>query len=357
MLPLFLGLALLAPLPSPAQRPAPQTWPTTEGDFAVGNFHFTDGENLAHLNLHYTTLGKPHRNAAGQTDNAVLIIHGTGGTGHQFLRASFAGQLFGPGQPLDSQRYYIILPDGIGHGKSSKPSDGMHAHFPHYGYHDMIRAQHLLLTDGLHVNHLRLVMGTSMGGMQSWLWPEMYPTFMDAAMPLASLPVQIAGRNRWYRRMVIDSILASPGYDHGDYTTEPRFDGAFYALAVMTSSPKDMQRTMPTKELADQGFDRMIARDRKAYDANDMLYQFAASGDYNPEPDLGKIQCYLTAVNSADDQVNPPDLGVMEPNIKRVAHGRYVLLPDSPATHGHGTHTLAAVWKQYLIQLLQESAH
>lgn len=340
-----------------AQRPAAQAWPTTEGDYVIHNFHFTDGEVLLVLNLHYTTLGSPHKNAAGAVDNAVLIIHGTGGTGHQFLSPVFAGPLYGPGEPLDITRFYIILPDNIGHGKSSKPSDGLHAKFPHYGYHDMVRGQYDLLTQHLGVNHLRLVMGTSMGGMQSWMWPEMYPDFMDAAMPLASLPVQIAGRNRYLRRMVIDSISKSPGYDGGEYKTPPvGIEGAFYALAVMTSSPKTMQQQMPTKELADQGFDRMIARDLKAYDANDMLYQFASSGDYNPEPELEKIQCYLMAVNSADDQVNPPDLGVMKPNIQRVKHGQYILIPDGPDTRGHGTHTLAKVWKNHLVDLLRESA-
>ncbi len=341
-----------------AQRGAAPAWPATEGDFALASFHFDDGETLDHLNLHYTTLGAPRRNAAGVVDNAVVIIHGTGGTGQQFLSPAFAGQLFGPGQPLDITKFYIVLPDNIGHGKSSKPSDGLHAKFPHYGYRDMVRAQHDLLTEHLGVNHLRLVMGTSMGGMQSWLWPEMYPDFMDAAMPLASEPVQIAGRNRYFRRMVIDSISKSPGYDNGEYKTPPvGIEGAFYALAVMTSSPKDMQKQMPTKELADAGFDRMIARDLKAYDANDMLYQFASSGDYNPEPDLEKIQCYLMAVNSADDQVNPPELGVMEPNIKRVLHGQYILIPIGPDTRGHGTHTLAKVWKSHLVDLLAESAH
>jgi len=362
-LPVYVLVAAFAcALPALAQRrgsrgPA-QTWPTTEGDYVIPNFQFNDGETLPQLNLHYTTLGAPHKNAQGVVDNAVLIIHGTGGTGHQFLSPIFAGPLYGPGEPLDITKFYLILPDEIGHGKSSKPSDGLHAKFPHYGYHDMVRAEYELLTQHLGVNHLRLVMGTSMGGMQSWMWPEMYPTFMDAAMPLASEPAQIAGRNRYFRRMVMDSISKCPDYDHGEYKAPPVcMPGAFYALAVMTSSPKDMQRQMPTKELADAGFDRMIARDLKNYDANDMLYQFAASGDYNPEPELGKIQCYLMAVNSADDQVNPPDQGIMEPNIKKVAHGTYILIPDGPNTHGHGTHTYAAVWKDYLVQLLQESAH
>src|SRR6185437_2925050 len=249
-LPVYVLVAAFAcALPALAQRrgsrgPA-QTWPTTEGDYVIPNFQFNDGETLPQLNLHYTTLGAPHKNAQGVVDNAVLIIHGTGGTGHQFLSPIFAGPLYGPGEPLDITKFYLILPDEIGHGKSSKPSDGLHAKFPHYGYHDMVRAEYELLTQHLGVNHLRLVMGTSMGGMQSWMWPEMYPTFMDAAMPLASEPAQIAGRNRYFRRMVMDSISKCPDYDHGEYKAPPVcMPGAFYALAVMTSSPKDMQRQM-----------------------------------------------------------------------------------------------------------------
>lgn len=363
-MPRFLCLAglLAAAFTLSAQQPLPRahqpSWPTTEGDFVIHNFRFADGEVLPSLRLHYTTLGHLEKNAAGVAANAVLIIHGTGGTGHQFLSPIFAGPLYGPGEPLDLRNHYIILPDLIGHGKSSKPSDGLRAKFPHYGYHDMIRATYDLLTRHLGVNHLRLVMGTSMGGMQSWMWPEMYPTFMDASMPLASEPAQIAGRNRWYRRMVMDSITQAPGYDGGNYKVEPYFDGAFYALMIMVSSPKDMRRRMPTEALADQGFTSAIERYRKREDANDMLYQFAASSDYNPALQLGNIQCYLMAVNSADDQVNPPDIDamVLEPAIKQVKHGQFILIPDGPDTHGHGTHTYANVWKKYLVELLNESA-
>lgn len=357
----FLSLFCLFAVPAllSAQQRLPRiNWPTTEGDYVIHNFRFADGEVLPTLRLHYTTLGHLEKNAAGMATNAVLIIHGTGGTGHQFLSPIFADPLYGPGEPLDIRDHYIILPDLIGHGKSSKPSDALRAKFPHYGYHDMIRATYDLLTQHLGVNHLRLVMGTSMGGMQSWMWPEMYPTFMDASMPLASEPAQIAGRNRWYRRMVMDSITQAPGYDGGNYKVEPHFDGAFYALMIMVSSPKDMRRRMPTEQLADKGFTAAIERYRKREDANDMLYQFAASSDYNPAPELGKIQCYLMAVNSADDQVNPPDIDamVMEPAIKQVKHGQFILIPDGPDTHGHGTHTYANVWKKYLVQLLGESA-
>ncbi len=332
-------------------------WPQpTEGNFVIHDFHFSTGEILPELRLHYTTLGTPRRDSDGVVRNAVLVMHGTGGTGHQFLRDSFAGVLFGPGQLLDATRYYIILPDGIGHGGSSKPSDGLHARFPHYGYKDMVTAQYRLLTEGLKVNHLRLVMGTSMGGMHTWLWGETYPTFMDALMPLASLPVEIAGRNRMMRRMVTDSIRTDPGWRNGEYTTQPHgVISALYTLLFMTSCPRQMRIDYPTQAAADAGFDRWIKRVAAHMDANDMLYQFDSSRDYNPAPDLEKIQAPLVAVNSADDQVNPPELGIMEREIRRVPHGRYILIPISDRTRGHGTHTLAAVWKEYLAALLKES--
>lgn len=329
-----------------------------QGDYVAHDFTFTDGEKMAALRLHYTTLGAPVTDKFGKVSNAVLVMHGTTGSGRGFLSANFAGVLFGPGELLDARKYYIILPDAIGTGQSSKPSDGLRAKFPHYGYVDIVHAQHELLLHGLKVNHLRLVMGTSMGGMQSWMWAEMYPDFMDAAMPLASLPVQIAGRNRYFRRMVIDSITTSPDYDNGNYTQQPHgLISAVYTYLVMTSSPKDMQKQMPTKALADAGFDAAVKSVAARMDANDMLYQFAASSDYNPEPDLEKIQCHLMAINSADDQVNPPEVGALTiaPLIRRVRHGEYVLLPISDATRGHGTHSLPAIWKDHLARLLQES--
>jgi homoserine O-acetyltransferase len=302
------------------------------------------------------TLGTPHRGPSGRVDNAVLILHGTGGTGRQFLSEAFAGVLFGPGQLLDASRYYLILPDGIGHGGSSKPSDGLHARFPGYGYRDMVRAQHLLLTEALKVDHLRLVMGTSMGGMHTWLWGETYPDFMDALMPLASLPVQIAGRNRMMRRMVIDSIRNDPEWKGGGYAAEPRgLASAVYTLLFMVSSPLQWQKAAPTREAADRFFDEQVKTRLSSADANDMLYQFEASSDYDPAPELEKIQAPLTAVNSADDQVNPPELGILEREIRRVKRGAYVLIPTSDETRGHGTHTRAAVWKQHLAHLLERS--
>jgi len=289
-------------------------------------------------------------------DNAVLILHGTGGTGGQFLSEAFAGVLFGPGQLLDTSRYYVVLPDGVGHGGSTKPSDGAHAAFPHYGYRDMVRAQHRLLTEGLKVDHLRLVMGTSMGGMHTWLWGETYPDSMDALMPLASLPVQIAGRNRMMRRMIIDSIRSDPEWNGGEYRTQPRgLASAVYTLLFMVSSPLQWQKAAPTREAADRFFDEQVKARTSANDANDMLYQFESSADYDPAPDLEKIQAPLTAVNSADDQVNPPELGILEREIRRVKQGRYVLIPISDETRGHGTHSRPAVWKQHLEELLARS--
>ncbi|HRB12715.1 MAG TPA: alpha/beta fold hydrolase [Vicinamibacteria bacterium] len=340
-----------------AQSTAPVAKPAvTEGDFQIRDFRFDSGETLATLNLHYRTLGRPVRNARGQVTNAVLIMHGTGGTGASFLSDNFGGVLFGPGQLLDAATHYIILPDGIGHGKSTKPSDGLHAKFPRYGYGDLVTAQYRLVTEGLKVDHLRLVMGTSMGGMHTWMWATRYPDFMDAAMPLASLPVQIAGRNRFFRRMVSDAIRNDPDWKNGEYTAQPRgLNAAVYTLIFMTSVPLQWQKLAPTREAADQFFDRTVAQRTAANDANDMLYQFEASRDYNPEPDLEKIVCPLLAINSADDQVNPPELGILEAQIKRVKKGRAVIIPISDQTRGHSTHSFPAIWGGELARLLKES--
>ena len=327
-----------------------------EGDFVIRSFTFRTGEKLDELRIHYTTIGQPHRNGRGLVDNAVLILHGTGGQGRGFLSEEFGGQLFVPGGLLDTRRYFIILPDGIGHGKSSKPSDGLRAKFPNYGYADMVQAQYRLLTEGLGVNHLRLVMGTSMGGMHTWVWGEKYPDFMDALMPLASLPVQIAGRNRYFRRMVIDSITKDPEWAGGDYKQQPRgLIAANYTLLVMSSIPLQQQKQASTREEADRMFDNAVTNALNGKDANDMLYQFNASRDYNPQPLLETIKAPLVAINSADDQVNPPELGIAEREIKRVKRGRFILIPISDQTRGHGTHSLPALWKQYLADLLEES--
>lgn len=326
------------------------------GDFVMRDFHFADGSVLPELRIHYVTLGVPHRDASGTVRNAVLILHGTTGNGGGFLRRQFAGELFGPGQLLDSATHYIILPDGIGTGKSTKPSDGLRARFPHYGYRDMIVAQHRLVADGLHVNHLLLVMGTSMGGMQTWMWGEAYPDFMDGLVPLASVPTQIAGRNRMMRTMMIDDIRNDPGWKNGDYVAQPAgLTAAVQLLFMMTSSPLQLQKQAPVRDSADAYIHHYLERTVANEDANDYLYQFAASSDYNPAPDLEHIVAPVLAINSADDQVNPPELGLMEKLISRVKHGRYVLLPISDKTRGHGTHSLPAVWKGYLAEFLTQS--
>jgi homoserine O-acetyltransferase/O-succinyltransferase len=335
-----------------AQYPAP-----TEGDFVIKDFRFTSGEMLPELRVHYRTVGKPTRDAQGVVRNAVLIMHGTGGNGASLLNPLFAGQLFVPGGLLDAERYFLILPDGIGHGRSSKPSDGLRGRFPHYGYLDMIEAQYRLLTEGLGVNHARLVMGTSMGGMHTWLWGERHPDFMDALMPLASLPTQISGRNRVWRRIVIDAIRNDPEWREGNYSTQPPgLRVAEGLLFFMGSNPSLRQQQMPSLAASDAALDAAIANSLKTADANDVLYQVAASHDYDPGPDLEKIRAPLLAINSADDLINPPELGILEREIKRVPKGRAVVLPQSPETRGHGTHTVAAVWKQYLQELLTASA-
>ena len=345
------SLLLLGPSLAKAQYPAP-----TQGDVILEDFRFTSGVTLPELRIHYRTIGSPRRDAQGIVRNAVLILHGTTGSGAQFVRQDFAGELFGPGQLLDATRYYIILPDGIGHGQSSKPSDGLRARFPRYGYRDMIQAQYRLLTEGLNVNHLRLVMGTSMGGMHSWLWGQMYPDFMDALMPLASLPTQISARNRVWRRVVIDAIRNDPEWRNGDYTTQPQsLRIAQEMLFLVGSNPVRRQREMPTLAAADSVLDASLARSLRTADANDILYAVEASWDYDPGPGLEKITAPLFAVNSADDLVNPPELGILERDIKRVPRGRAVVIPLSDATRGHGSHTIASLWKQYLSELLKES--
>jgi homoserine O-acetyltransferase len=336
---------------------APPLYPQqAEADWVARDFAFKSGEHLADLRLHYITIGMPARDAAGHVTNAVLIMHGTTGTGSPFLGPRFGGELFGAGQPLDAAKYFIIIPDAIGHGKSSKPSDGLHARFPHYRYDDMVRADYLLIHDGLKIDHLRLVMGTSMGAMETWVWGEMYPGYMDALMPLASAPVAIAGRNRMLRAMVIDAIREDPAWKDGEYTKPPvqGLIAARYALWMMTSSPLQLHKANPTRDKADAA----VADLRKAavsVDANDMLYQFEASGDYDPSPLLETIKAPLYAVNSADDEVNPPELGILDREIKQVRRGRYILIPTSDETAGHGTHSRAAVWKKYLVELLAES--
>lgn len=325
-----------------------------EGDYVIHDFHFRSGEALPELRIHYRALGQPQRDDRGVVRNAVLIMHGTTGSGAQFMRKDFEGELFGKGQLLGAEKYFLILPDGIGHGKSSKPSDGLHAKFPHYGYADMIEADYKLLTEGLKVNHLRLVMGTSMGGMHTWVWGETYPDFMDALMPLASLPTQISGRNRVWRRMIIDAIRLDPEWNGGEYTAQPKgLRVAEEVLFFMGGNPRKRYEASPTLEKSDEALDRYVDNAVKAADANDVMYALQASHDYDPGPKLEAIKAPLVAVNFADDLINPPDLGILEREIGRVKGGRAVLVPESERTNGHGTHTLAAVWKDELEALLK----
>jgi homoserine O-acetyltransferase len=347
----ILPAALVACIASAANYPTP-----IESDFAIRDFKFQSSETLPELRLHYRTLGTPQKDAQGKTTNAVLIMHGTTGSGAQFIRPEFAGELFGKDRPLDATKFYIVLPDGIGHGKSSKPSDGMHAKFPRYGYVDMVEAQYRLLTEGLGVNHARLVMGTSMGGMHTWLWGELHPDFMDALMPLASLPTQISGRNRGWRRMVIDAIRNDPAWNGGEYKTQPpSLRTAAQMLWLMSSNPVLRQKDAPTLGKTDEVLDKFVDQILKSDDANDVLYALEASHDYDPAPSLEKIQAPLLAINFADDLINPPELGILEREIKRVPQGRAVVMPTSDKTRGHGSHTIASLWKDHLLELLRET--
>ena len=338
----------------PGQLPAGK-----EGDYVSPNFHFKSGETLPELRMHYATFGSPIRDANGRVTNAVLLLHGTTGTGGQFLAPQFAGVLFGPGQLLDLTRYYVILPDNIGHGKSSKPSDGMHAHFPQYDYDDMVAAQHELLQKGIGVNHLRLILGTSMGCMHSWIWGETYPDFMDALMPLACQPAPIAGRNRAWRKMVIDGIRDDPGWQKGDYTSEPRsgLKVAAELFYIAANSALQMQKNFPSREATDAAIAEFVKQFSASHDGNDLLYAMGASWNYDPSPQLERITAPVMFVNSADDFINPPELPIAEREIKRVKKGRFVLLPVSEQSHGHVSHTWAVLWQQYLKELLDSSQH
>ena len=339
------GLSRAADYPSPA-----------EADYTIRDFKFTSGETLPQLRIHYRTLGKPEKNSEGVTTNAVLILHGTTGSGAQFIRPEFAGELFGKDQPLDATKYFVVLPDGIGHGKSSKPSESMHAKFPRYGYIDMVEAQYRLLTDGLGVNHARLIMGTSMGGMHTWLWGELHPQFMDALMPLASLPTQISGRNRAWRKIIIDAIRNDPAWNGGEYKAQPSsLRTAAEMLWFMSSNPLLRQKEAPTLAKTDEAVAKFVEQIVKADDANDVLYALEASHDYDPGPNLEKISAPLVAINSADDLINPPELGILEREIKRVPHGQAFVIPFSDKTRGHGSHTIATLWKDQLEKLLKSS--
>lgn len=349
-----LALALAAPLALSAQGAA-AGWARagTQGDFVVRDFRFSTGDVLPELKLHYTTLGTPRKDARGIVRNAVMILHGTGGSGRSFLSATYAGQLFGPGQLLDSSKYYIVLPDGIGHGGSSKPSDGLRAKFPKYTYDDMVAAQHRLLTQHLGVNHLRLIMGTSMGCMHGWVWGETYPEFMDGLAPFACVPAPIAGRNRMIRTMAMDAIRDDPAWNGGNYTsTPPGLKAAQMMLYIMSSAPAVQHRQAPTRDAADSVIRAYLDGRMRSTDANDFLYQFDSSREYDPSGKLDRITAPALFINSADDQVNPPELKLAEMYAAKMPKTRFILLPISEQTRGHGTHSLPAVWGGYLKEFL-----
>jgi homoserine O-acetyltransferase len=361
MTPLLL-LASLAAQPATAAAPPPppavaqKAWPTKEGDVVLKDFRFRDGETLPELRIHYTTLGSPHRDSSGAIDNAVMVLHGTGGTGKQFLRPQFADELYGPGQPLDIGKYWVILPDNIGHGGSSKPSDALRMKFPKYDYDDMVEAQHAMLGK-LGVERLRLIMGTSMGCMHIFVWGETYPDFARAMMPLACQPIEIAGLNRMWRQMVIDGIEADPAWQNGNYSAQPTqgLRTAESILIIAGSAPLYQQAQYPTREKATAYVRQAIPSAIKDLDANDMIYQFDSSRNYNPWPGLEKITAPVMWVNSADDFINPRNLAVPQEAVKRMSNAGFRLIPESGDTHGHGTHTWAKFWKADLIELLERT--
>ncbi|MFC5498905.1 alpha/beta fold hydrolase [Caenimonas terrae] len=343
---LLAGLALLALAANAADYPAPH-----EGSWVARDFRFHTGQAFPELRLHYVTVGAP-------SGEPVLVLHGTTGSAASMLTPAFAGELFGPGQPLDASRYYIIIPDAIGAGKSTRPSDGLRANFPHYNYDDMIQAQYRLVTEHLGVKHLRLVIGNSMGGMQTWMWGEKYPGFMDALVPMASQPAAMSSRNWMLRRLIVDSIRNDPEWNNGNYTKQPRsaqFSQVFFGIATSGGS-QALYKAAPTREKADQLLD---ARLKAAYtgDANDHLYQWESSADYDPSPGLERIEAAVLAINSADDERNPPETGVMDREMKRVKNGRYYLIPASEQTAGHGTTGQARWWKQQLADWLAAVPH
>jgi homoserine O-acetyltransferase len=327
------------------------------GDYIAKDFRFGTGETLPALKLHYLTLGTPHRDAAGHVDNAVLLLHGTGGDAHSLFNPVFSTVLFGAGQPLDITKYFLIFPDDIGQGQSSKPSDGLHMKFPQYDYDDMVRSQHQMLLEDLHVDHLRLILGTSMGCMQSFVWGETYPTFTDALMPLACNAVALAGRNRMTRYMAIENIENDPAWNHGEYTSEPLIGlrTANEMLLIMGSAPLQMQKLYPTRAAAEAYVDKYLDRADAATDANNFIYYVNASRNYDPSQHLDRITVPVMWINSADDFINPPELGLAQKQVHEMPHAKFILLPITDATRGHGTHTVASIWKDYLIELLQES--
>ena len=351
---IFFAVFLLVISASASAQPAPFPAPV-EGDFVARDYVFTSGERLPEVKIHYRTVGTPRKDADGVVRNGVLILHGTGGSGAGFLSPTYGGRLFGKGQPLDAEKYFIILPDNVGHGQSSKPSDGLRMKFPKYRYTDMVRLQHALVTKGLGLTNLKLVMGTSMGAMHAWTWGYLYPEFAAGLVPLASNPVEIGGRNRVWRKFLIDAIETDPTWQHGNYREQPRgLASAIGFLLMATSTPLQWQKQFSTIAATDKWVADQVASRTKNTDANDMLYHYHAIEDYNPAPHLARITAPLLAINSADDFVNPPELPMMQELIKQVKRGRFILLPTTDATRGHGTHSLPAIWGEELVKFLNE---
>lgn len=342
---LVAATAQAAPYPEPVH-----------GDAVLRDFRFSTGDVFPEVRMHYFTLGKAERDAAGRVDNAVLLLHGTGGRGANFLVDGFAGELFGAGAPLDANRWFIVVPDNIGHGRSSKPSDGLRAKFPHYGYQDMVTAQHRLL-EALGIDHLRLILGTSMGGMHGWQWAVSYPDFMDAMLPMVCLPAQVSGRNRMERRLIVDAIRNDPEWSGGDYQAQPQGLATALRMIVITAgSARQYYAEAPTPEATDRLLDQGVRQRMQNADANDLLYAWEASRDYDPAPGLERIRAAVTAVNFADDARNPPELGILEHQIKRVPRGQAFTIPAGERTRGHVSFYDATLWKKHLADLLKRSA-
>jgi homoserine O-acetyltransferase/O-succinyltransferase len=347
--------ALLAAAPALAQTASTKTWPNQqEGNFVIKDFRFKSGETMPAVTLYYITLGSPRRNAPGEIVNAVILLHGTGGTARNWLMPSLADELFAPGEPLDAARYFIVIPDGIGRGGSSKPSDGLKGGFPHYRYEDIVASEYRLITEGLGIKHLRLVMGSSMGGMHTWMWGYMYPDLMDGLVPIASQPIRISGRNWLERRIAIEAIRQDPGWNNGNYDKNPTLWTATAPYGFLrTESVLQIQKQAPTVEAGDALY-RKLQDDAKKRDANDTLWAIEAVMDYDPAPHLGAIKARLMAINSTDDAVNPPELASTAREIARIPNAKYVLIPGTEETHGHYTHLRATFWKQYLAEFLKE---
>jgi len=347
------ALAIVALLLGTVSAAAETKWPNyQEADFVIKDYVFKSGESLPEVKIHYRSLGTPKRDAAGNVVNAVLLLQGNTGTSANWLRPSLADELFGAGQPLDAVQYFVIMPDALGRGGSSKPSEGLRAKFPHYRYHDMVDLQHRLIAEGLGIKRLRLVLGSSLGCMQTFVWAETYPDMMDSTVGLSCQPVQISGRNWLMRRAGAEAIRHDPDYKDGNYDKQPTVWKYVAAGQFMTESPVRIQEMAPTLETADALYDKRFDGLAKA-DANDHLYEIESIRDYDPEPGLDKIKAKVLLINTAEDVANPPELGTVERAMKKVKDGRYVLIPAGPETHGHFTHYYAAVWKPYLVELLQ----